>query len=103
MDPLKLKVGETYYLVTYFDEKLRYPSIDTFVYLGRDIFGDRAADEDVLWVFQAAQSYVEDGPYDPKQKGLTDFLLTVGSDMIGDFLSLSGLIEDLQKQLSRKI
>lgn len=101
MDPLKLKVGETYYLVTYFDEKLRYPSIDTFVYLGRDIFGDRAADEDALWVFQTAGSYVEDGPYDPKRKGPTDFLLTVGSDMIGDFLSLSDLIEDLKKQLLR--
>lgn len=96
MDPGKLKVGETYYLLTFFDEKLRFPSIGTFIYLGKDILENQGDDKDIMWVFQTAQSYVGDGPYDPKLKGSMDALLLATSDMIGKFLSRSELIERLQ-------
>lgn len=98
MDASKFKVGQVYFLFTYFDKDLHIPSIDTFVYLGKDIFTETKTSEGGEWCFQTAQSYVDDGPYDPKTKPPADGLLLAGSDTIDDFLALPELTEKLQSQ-----
>lgn len=95
MDARKFIVGNTYYLVTYADEQLRVPLIETYFYLGTDILGDQGRPEDTRWYFQEADSYLEDGPYKPGGDGSTKTLLIAASDMLDAFLDIAGLSDEL--------
>jgi len=40
----KMTPGNCYYMLSYFDEGLRLPLIETYVYLGHDLRGEEARD-----------------------------------------------------------
>lgn len=59
----KFVVGETYFLLGYYDEKLRLPFVKSFVFVGQscDTAGD--ASGGMLFCFQDAESFVKYGPH----------------------------------------
>ena len=56
-----LRKGTIYLSLCYLDEQLLVPVMETLVFLGSDIFGER----DGLFYFQRAESYFEHGEFVP--------------------------------------
>lgn len=97
METRQFSVGNPYYLVTYADEQLSVPVIETYFYLGTNIFADESTD-DPCWYFQIADSYLEDGPFKKGNGMSADVLLTAGADMLDSFVDVDELPGALSKR-----
>lgn len=51
-------VGQVYFEVKYPERLLKYPVIESFVFVGKDVLGDETEE---TWYFQYAQSFAEYG------------------------------------------
>lgn len=97
MRPDELAVEQTYFLLGYYDRELRIPFIQTYIYLGMNIFGK--SDEN-FWFFQEAGSFVSSGSAIHRREEGDDDLMSVSSDGLSNFVSWSGLIAELNENLS---
>jgi|GEM_PF-6631584 len=82
--PIGLKEGGCYFLIGYYDEDLKVPSIETYIYLGRNLRGEHAADE--RWYFQEAGSFIEGGRPASLKNRKNDDILCSPADHLRDFL-----------------
>jgi hypothetical protein len=92
-----LIVNGCYFLLTYHDQDLRLPSIETYVFLGKNIFGLSQTRQGDRWFFQSAESVVENGPFRPQRDTPSESITAAGEEMIEDFDDALGLIERLRK------
>lgn len=95
MKTSELQVGKPYFLFAFLDSDLKFPSIDTFVYIGMNILGENSSKDDARWYFQAAESYIDSGPFNPKTQKITNQLITVAEDLLKELLTYNELIERL--------
>lgn len=51
-------VGDVYFFVTYCDTRMRYPVVESYIYLGYCLSDD---DDEGTWYFQPAADYVRNG------------------------------------------
>jgi hypothetical protein len=54
----RFAIGEVYYCIKYAEAGRKYPLIDSFVYVGKNLSEE---DTEGTWYFQFADSYVKDG------------------------------------------
>lgn len=97
MTSSRFTIGQAYYLLTFLDKDLQIPSIDAYIFLGRNILKEDHLGSKDDWCFQTAESYVSRGPYNPDEPISSRDLLLAGGDMIDEFLELSELIRKLQE------
>jgi len=93
--PINLKEGGCYFLIGYYDEDLRVPSIETYIYLGKNLLGETATDE--RWYFQEAESFVEGGRPASLENRKNDDILCSPSDHLPDFLDAAQLARLLER------
>jgi len=91
----RLKVGGCYFLLGYFDEDLRLPSIETYIYLGKNILDE--TEGDARWYFQEAESFVRLGRVQPQKGRNNDDILAAPIDHLEGFLNAGQLAEVLEK------
>jgi len=94
----KYSVGELYFRLTYPDAGMRYPKIETFVFVGKNLGSEDTED---TWYFQFADSYAKHG----------SILETTGGDRrvsratrrdLGDMLDQEGLARELHLAAARR-
>jgi len=61
-------VGQVYFEVKYPDEALKYPLIESFVFIGKNVL-DEDTDETQVWYFQPAKSFAKQGSVLETRKG----------------------------------
>jgi hypothetical protein len=88
-----LRSGEVYFSVSYVDEDLLIPVVETFVFLGRDFYKE---DVDSLF-FQRAESYFAGGPRGHDADGL----LAAAPEELNNMFELSGAVDALARCAER--
>lgn len=88
-DEIKYEPGQCYFMLGYCDRDLRIPDIETYICLGKNIFGPQSED---CWYFQEARSFVEDG----RATSMSDpHVMTITKEALSNFVDWRGLIEEL--------
>ena len=90
--------GEVYYRVKYFDGERKYPLIDTFVYVGKNLSDDDAED---TWYFQYSESFANDGRIETPGGGERLVHCATATD-VSDFLDADSLFDRLRDALERR-
>jgi len=93
---------QCYFLFTHFDEDSRIPSVETYVFIGKNILGEspEMASED-RWYFQSGESRAQ-GLFDRKLHVPAEHLVAVGPDMIDEFVAVRDLIDKLRQWSNSK-
>jgi hypothetical protein len=97
----RFEKGQCYFLLGYYDQKFRFPYIQTFVYIGKNLeTAGREATED-RWYFQEPQSFLKrgDAPLDDYSEG--SGVMTVTQEALDGFVDWRGLADELEEYLGR--
>jgi hypothetical protein len=94
----KLTPGEVYFMVTYVDNHMLLPEIQTLVFLGRDVAGDK----DNCLYFQNVESYVTLGPYPNNAQGSGDLYSCTDNQLNNIFEFDNAIDEFLRCNIRRK-
>jgi hypothetical protein len=86
-------------MLSYFDEELRLPLIETYVYLGQDLLGDKLREVDTISYFKRPDRFLATG-YRLESNDLAD-CIRVGLDTIELVLDLGELITALHAVSAR--
>jgi hypothetical protein len=101
-DAESLVEGNCYFLVGYFDNSLCIPEIETYIFVGKNLFPEDAGGKDA-WYFQKPGTYLQHGPfhklppsedYEPLMMGL-DILEVSIKDLDG----LSEFLTEIKKRI----
>lgn len=90
--------GEAYYRITFPDDGLFYPNVETFVFVGKNLSDEDTED---TWYFQFAESYATDGSILKNGGGNRKVYLAKRRDLT-DILDLARLIEELEMAANRR-
>ena len=85
-----------YFLLGYYDEAFRFPSIESYVYLGKNLLGEEASNE--CWYFLEAESFVREGKPTSLRNRSNDDNICAPADLLKDFLDakqLANVLENL--------
>lgn len=99
MSKTNFRDRELYFRVTYPDPGRRYPQIESFVFVGKNMSDE---DEGDRWYFQNSSDF---GRYGAIPSSSHDGLraAVVGAQDLVDFLDLNGLIDELQSAAKRRM
>lgn len=86
--------GQCYFLLGYYDQRFRFPYIQTFVFIGKNLDDPKRKSED-LWFFQEPRSFTEQGASVPRDGTDNPEIMIVKKDGLEGFVDWSGLIENL--------
>ncbi|NOT39067.1 MAG: hypothetical protein HOP13_01085 [Alphaproteobacteria bacterium] len=87
-----LRSGEVYFSISYLDESLLIPTMETFVFLGRDLF--REGGNHLF--FQRAESYAAGRPR-AREKDRPNQLLEAKPDELSNMFDLAGAVDALAR------
>jgi hypothetical protein len=90
---------EVYFRVVYPDPTRKYPRIESFVYVGKNLSDEDAED---TWYFQFADSFVKDGSI-LKSAGGDRRVSCVSKSELDDMLSDEQLLNELSAARSRRL
>lgn len=99
MEKNKYKPGEVYYRVSYSDVGMKYPTVETFVFSGKNFFEGDAED---TWYFQflgvnATYRSLADIPSEDRRH------CRLTKDNLSGMLDLDGLTAELKKCEARRL
>lgn len=64
-----LKVANVYFHVLFADDELSIPIVDTYIYVGKNLFGNDGNGAESRWYFQDPDTYMDIGPFNKAPKG----------------------------------
>jgi hypothetical protein len=104
-DPGKLVVGGVYFTIDYFDDALRLPCLQSYVYLGHGLLPGGTADDHY---FQTVESYFSQGnwrDFAPDARGVLNenAVIIYGSENLGLVSEVDELIEALKTWSRRSL
>lgn len=94
----KYCVGEVYFRVTYPDAEMRYPKMETFVFVGKNL---GIEDSEDTWYFQFADSYAKHGSILESAGGDRRVSRATRSGL-SDMLDQEGLTRELNSAAARR-
>jgi hypothetical protein len=87
-----LDEGDVYFRLTFSDPEMRYPQVESFVFVGKNLSDEDTED---TWYFQFSSDYAANGAIGrgaPEGQRVT---LATARD-VGDMLDLGGLVQELE-------
>ena len=97
LDIDKIEIGKVYFDVSYSQNELIVPNIQTLVYVGKDLFPERNGD----YYFQTSDCYFRNGPFykvsDEKKKKDLEFFLAK-SDYVECLYTSETLVQLLEEK-----
>jgi hypothetical protein len=93
------KIGNLYFMVSYEDKELLYPTIDSVIYVGKNLAQN--CGEDDCWYFQDTSSYALCGAFPNDEEGEGE-IYALPKDGLYRILDLDGMTEELQICISRR-
>jgi hypothetical protein len=101
LDPEKLIVGKAYFVQGYFDREGRIPLIDTYIYIGKNLFAEKKSLQSDEWFFQDPESFLKNGSFTTmskeKKAKIKPDIYCVNKKALFSFYDIYGLIEKLSK------
>jgi hypothetical protein len=93
-DDVQLSIGTIYFLLGYYDSELKYPFIESFVYVGQNLLDYDKSSQSIAYYFQDARSYSERGVDVRPSSADVRILRQEQSDLEG-ILSVNQLVSEL--------
>ncbi len=87
--------GQSYFLLGYYDRKFRFPYIQTFVYLGKNIAESRSNSQEDVWYFQDPKYFLEQGSGVQSNVSEAKGIVLATKETLEAYIDLSGLIGSL--------
>ncbi len=101
INPNDFKVGESYFIVGFFDRGFRRPHIRTVFYLGKDIFKKKSGKE--RWYFQNADAQLKRGIPKKESEAEDSGVLALDESALPLVETLDSLIELLNDAKEDKL
>jgi hypothetical protein len=92
-------VGDVYFRVTYPDPALKFPRIESFVFVGKNLSDE---DTEETWYFQFADSFAKDGSI-LETAGRARRVSSLTQDELGDMLDDERLLKELGAARRRQL
>lgn len=96
-----LITGNCYFMVSYFDQEMRFPDIESYIYVGTNLLESDEADNP-YWYFQDAESYVEQGVFTQIEDKTSRKLVRADEDALEMFFDYDGLLCVLREGKERE-
>jgi hypothetical protein len=94
ISPDDLKKAGTYFLLGYLDPELKYPTIETYVYIGASQVGERSS---WYWRFQLAKTFLTSPSAEEQPVSTCDDILSLDRLGLSTMFSWSGLLDELHE------
>lgn len=95
--PSDLRKDQSYFMVTYVDEDMLVPVVQTLIFLGRNATGKHPG----FLCFQDAESFFDLGPYPQKKRGPGD-LYVCPDEGLSNIFTLEKALKSLSRCLERR-
>jgi len=92
--PNQLREGECYFDISFSDTQSEIPSIETWIYIGKNLLTGEGPPDD-LWYFQDPDSYLNHGSFVHLSEDTEHDVVTADEDAVLGFYSFDGLREAL--------
>jgi hypothetical protein len=99
-DATSLVIGNCYFLVSYFDQGMRFPDIETYVFVGSNLLEGDAGDVS-YWYFQDAESYAEQGIFTQIEDKASREVMRADEEALEMFFDYDGLFDVLAEGRKR--
>ena len=100
MDDDRFTIGEVYFHITYSGRGMRYPLIESLVYLGKNL-SDK--DIDNTWYFQPSSDYGRHGSALDHDATLERPVYSFSEREIADILDIANLASELERAAVRRV
>lgn len=101
IDAENLIEGNFYFLISYFDDALSIPDIETYIYVGQNLLPSDKGSEIYHWYFQDPETYIEKGAFIESQNKKEIDTLRADQDTLETMYDIEGLISELSKLRSK--
>lgn len=86
--------GSCYFLVWYYDDDLRIPDIETYIFIGKNVLPSDKEDDE-RWYFQNPESYLKKGSFIKTNDGSDCGVFRTDQETLETIYDLEGLIGTL--------
>ncbi len=93
----ELVIGRCYFLISFLDEEMRIPEIETYIYIGKNLISESDVSDESGWYFQDPESYLSVGQFDSSRKDIARDVMRVDDHTLDLLCDLPGLIRRLSK------
>ena len=94
-DPQELILFNPYFRVSYQEIDSMYPHIDTYVYIGKNLYPEAHEDNQDYYYFQDAESFEKHGICLELSENIEHFTIYLRSDSLASMENINCLIEHL--------
>lgn len=96
------EVGSCYFMLSYYDEAMQFPLIESFIFVGRNLDdGEDDFDEATRWFFQDPDSYFESGAFPNIDVNANPRIIVISPDTIELVLDKERLCRALLEVVDR--
>ena len=97
IDQTKLLIGNRYFVVSFFDDELQIPNVETYIYVGKSLLPTDRDNNLECWYFQSPDSFLKVGVFTSKENGgkvlTADDVLCADRETLEMIYDISGLID----------
>jgi hypothetical protein len=90
----QLSLGTDYYMISYIDNEMKIPLIDSMIFIGTNVFGDE--NNETLY-FQDAESYLQGIRIDKQPDGTSGVVYSFGPDELTAIFEFERALEQFMK------
>ena len=88
-------------MVSYFDQGMRFPDIETYVFVGNNLLEDDGGEDMSYWYFQDAESYAEQGIFTQIEDKASREVMRADEEALEMFFDYDGLCDVLEEGRKR--
>ncbi len=89
-----LKIEKCYFMVDFYDKDLSVPNIETYIYIGKNIYGNQDNEKD-SWYFQEPDIFFDKGTSHEQDNSLENGIIFIEQDMLEFVYDINGVISEL--------
>lgn len=90
-------IGTCYFILSYYDNDMRIPLIDTYIYVDLNILENSDQNEEDFWYFQDPDSYNEQGHYSTAKVKSSITLTCVARESLEMLIDVQEVIRRLER------
>jgi hypothetical protein len=94
----RFQKGQCYFLLGYYDRQFRFPYIQTFVYIGKNLESAGRTQLEDRWYFQSPQFFLERGATPLQDFSEDSGIMTATQEALDGFVDSQGLISELTER-----
>ncbi len=94
----RFKEGRCYFLLGYYDREFRFPYIQTFVYIGKNLESAGRTQAEDRWYFQNPQLFMERGAASLQDFSEDSGIMTATHEALEGFVDWQELIRELTER-----